>query len=159
MIKRKIIFACLTVLTFLTFGTVSVKADPATAANMMPVLRTMYHVEEAEAILNDKVAALGACKKNNASAFEIARAQAAVNDATNLLNTLNTMIVRDTIIIEAAPAGVVNPPSFATNSFAAVGAWNDFIYKEKAGHVMIFPQAPTPSAAQVAFASIPFSMY
>lgn len=156
---KKLLCVLFTFLAFSALGSVPVKADSATANNMLPVLRAMYHVDEAEAILNVKVAALNACRKNKVSAMETAVAQAAVNDATNLLNTLNAMIASDTIIIKAAPAGVVNPPSFAVNSLAAEGAWHDFWVRENAGHVMIFPQAAVPSAAEVAFASTPFQMY
>ena len=159
MIKRKILFACLTVLSFLMLGSVSVKADAATAKNMVPILRAMYNVDAAETIRNDKIAALKACKKRKASAFEIATAQAAVTDATNLLNTLNGLIARDTAIINAAPAGVVNPASFATNSLAAQGEWNDYFYKEKTGHVLIFPTASVPSQSELTLACKPFSMY
>ena len=159
MTNSKLLFACLAFAGFLAFGSISVKADTTTAAYMTPVLRAMYHVDEAEAILNNKVAALEACRKNNASDFEMALAQAAVNDATNLLNTLNVLIVRDTTIISYAPAGVVNPPSFATNSLTAQGAWNDFIYREKVNHVMVFPSSRIPTAAEIAIASKPFSMY
>ena len=159
MIKRKILFACLTVLSFLMLGSVSVKADAATAKNMLPILRAMYHVDEAEAVLNDKVAVLRSCKKSKASDMETAVAQAAVADATNLLNTLNGLIARDTNIITLSPAGVVNPQSFATNSLAAQGAWNDFIYKEKTGHVLIFPAASVPKQSELTLACKPFSMY
>ena len=159
MMKRKIILTILTAVTFSALVSVPVKADTTTATNMLPILRAMYHVDEAEAIVNEKTAALAACRANNASAFEMATAQAAVNDATNLLNTLNTMIARDTVIIQAAPPGVVNPPSFATNSLAASGAWNDFMYKEKTGHVMVFPSSPVPSAYELTLAAKPFTMY
>ena len=159
MIKRKLLLALMTLITFLELGSVYAKADPATAQNMIPVLWAMYHVDEAEAILNTKKEALAACRKNKAGAVETAAAQAAVNDAVNLVNTLNAMITRDTIIITAAPSGVVNPPSFATNSFAAQGAWNDYLYREKTGHVMVFPAAAVPSPSKVAFASKAFSMY
>ncbi len=159
MIKRNILISFFTVLTFLSLGSLTVKADQATAATMQPVLRAMYHVDEAEAILRDKKAALAACRKANAPALQMAAARAAVNDASNLLNALNAMIASDTIIINAAPPGVVNPPSFAVNSLTAQGAWHDFWVREAAGHVMIFPAAAVPSAAEMETAIQPFCMY
>ena len=159
MIKRKIVIACLSFFAFFMLGSVPARADAATAADFMPVLRAMYRVDDAQAILSCKVAALDACRRNNASACQIAMAQAAVNDATNLLNTLNTMIARDTIIITAAPAGVVNTPSFATNSLAAQGAWYDFMTKEMYGHAILIPSGPVPKPWETALACEPFRMY
>ncbi len=146
-------------ISFVLIGSHPVKADQATAANMQSVLRSMYNVDQAEAILNNKKAVLAACKAGKASAIEIAVAQSAVNDAVNLLNTLNAMIARDTTLIQAAPAGVVNPPTLAVNSLTAQGAWNDFINREKVNHVIVFPKARIPSAAEVARASAPFVMF
>ena len=159
MTKTKSLLAVVTFGMFLSLGCLSVKADTATATNMIPTLRAMYRVNEAEVILNNKVAALKACRRNKASDYEIALAQAAVTDAKNLLNTLNGLISRDITMIKLAPAGVVNPPTFATNSLSAQGAWNDFIYKEKCNHVMVFPSSRVPTAAELALAAKPFSMY
>ncbi len=155
----RIMFACLSFGAFLVLGSVSVKADTATANTMIPILRTMYNVDGAEIILNNKIAALNACRANKASAQEIALAKAAVTDAKNLLNTLNALISRDVLLITKAPAGVVNPPTFATNSLAARGAWNDYVYKEKTNHVLVFPSSRVPTSAELALASKPFSMY
>lgn len=155
----RIMFAFLTFGAVLALGSVSARADAATAATMVPILRTMYNVEGAEIILSNKTAALNTLRKNKASAQEIANAKAAVTDAKNLLNTLNGLISRDITIIQKAPAGVVNPPSFATNSLAARGAWNDFVFKEKTNHTLVFPSSRVPTSAELNLASQPFSMY
>lgn len=159
MTKKTIVLAALTATAFLVFGSTPVKADTVTAKNMTPTLRAMYQVDLAESILKEKVAALKACRKNHASSYEIALAQNAVNDATNLVNTLNTMVARDTTLISLTPAGVVNPPTFATNSLAAQGAWSDFIKLEKINHAMAFPISRIPTAAEVSLACKPFSMF
>ena len=138
MTKIRLLLACLTFGAFITLGSVPVKADTVTATNMIPILRAMYHVDMAESVLNDKIAALNACRANNAPEYEKALAQAAVMDATNLVNTLNVLIVRDTALIEPAPPGVVNPATFATNSLAAQQAWNDFMNKEKFRALVLF---------------------
>jgi len=127
----KMLIAGLAFASFLTLGSVSAKADTATAASLVPILRTMYHVDLAESIVNDKNAVLKSCYANNASEYEKALAQSAVNSATNLLNTLNVLIARDTALTEPAPPGVVNPATFATNSLMAQQAWNDYLYREK----------------------------
>ena len=155
----RIMFAFLTFGAVLAFGSVSARADAATAQTMVPILRTMYNVEGAEIILSNKTAALNSLRKNKASAQEIANAKAAVTDAKNLLNTLNGLISRDITIIQKAPASVVNPPSFATNSLAARGAWNDYVYKEKTNHTLVFPSSRVPTSAELNLASQPFSMY
>ena len=159
MTKAKLMLAFITALTFISFGSVSARADTATAQTMVPILRTMYNVEGAEIILSNKTAALNSLRKNKASAQEIANAKAAVTDAKNLLKTLNALISRDITIIQKAPAGVVNPPSFATNSLAARGAWNDYVYKEKTNHTLVFPSSRVPTSAELNLASQPFSMY
>ncbi|MCR5473916.1 MAG: hypothetical protein K6F28_01800 [Lachnospiraceae bacterium] len=123
MLKKMILVTCLMLITVLAAGSVPARADTATAKAMIPTFRAMYHVDEAEAILGQKKAVLAACKRNKASACEIGLAQLEVNYANNLLNTLNTMITRNTIMIEAAPPGVVNTPSFGANSMAANHAW------------------------------------
>ncbi len=126
-------------MAFLSLGSISVKADTATANNMVPLLRAMYQVDYAEAILQNNLNTLKTCRANKASESQIAIAQAAVTDATNLLNTLNVMVSRDAALIGAAPAGVVNPSTFAVNSMSVQGAWNDYFTKAKVNHVMIFP--------------------
>ena len=156
--KKITLFAFIATLAFMAFKTVPVKADTVTAKNMVPVLRAMYNVDQAESILRDKKAAFKACRKNKVSALEMALAQAAVTDATNLVNTLNGLVARDTDLIKAAPANVVNPSTFATNSLAAQGAWNDFIYRERAGHALVIPSSPVPTAAQVSLASRPYDL-
>ena len=156
---RKIIVLITLVFVFCGLKSMPVLADTATANNMLPVLRAMYHVDEAEAILRDNKNILNECRKNKASAYDTALAQAAVTDASNLLNTLNALIARDTLIISAAPAGVVNPPSFATNSLAAQGAWSDYFTKARAGHALIWPAGQIPGSYATAIAIRPFSMY
>ena len=158
MSKIKMLISCLTFATTLLLICIPAKADNATADNMMPYLRTMYNVDGAKLILQNKQAILQECKKAHAPAEQIALAQAAVNDANNLLNTLNTMIARDMIIIQAAPAGVVNSPSLATNSLMAQGAWNDFVNREKAGHAMLYATGRVPTAAELNLATAPFTM-
>lgn len=159
MIKRTVLVACLMITAFFAASAVPVKADTTTAKNMIPVLRMMYHVDEAEVILQNKVAELSAARKSKAPDYQIAMAQVAVNDATNLVNTLNLMVSRDATLVQAAPAGVVNTPSFGVNSLMAQGAWNDFIYKERTGHVIMFPVSRVPTSAEVSRASKPFGMY
>ena len=144
MIKKMILVAAaVTALT--TLSAVPVKADAVTARNMIPVLRAMYNLDMAESIQRDKVAALNACRQRGASDLEIELAVGAVHDINNLLNTLNTMIARDEIVLKAAPPGVVNTPSFGTHMLTAQGAWNDFITRERAGHVMLFNRSRVPS--------------
>ena len=156
---KKMILAAATVMTVTTLSTAPVKADAVTAQNMIPVLRAMYNLDMAESIQRDKVAALNACRQRGASDLEIELAVGAVHDINNLVNTLNTMIARDTILIKAAPPGVVNTPSFGTHMLTAQGAWNDFITRERAGHVMLFNRSRVPSYNEVKKATMAFSMY
>lgn len=127
--KKILMIICLTFAVSLSSAAVPVKADTVTADNMIPVFRCMYHVDMAEAILQNSKNTLDQCIAGNAPACEIAAAQAAVINATNLLNTLNTMIARNTIMIKAAPPGVINPPSYSTNSLFAQAAWRDYMLR------------------------------
>ena len=127
---KKIIAFCLIFLSCASLNMSSVKADEVTAANMVPTFRLMYNVDGAEAILAENKKALKMCRKSG-TATEKALAQAAVNDATNLVNTLNGLIARNTELIKAAPAGAVNPSTYAVNTMYAQTAWCDYINKIK----------------------------
>ena len=130
-------FACILILAAATAtGAVPVKADTATANDMRQVFRTMYHVDEAEAILKQNKETYRQYKKTHATADEIAMAQALVNNASNLVNTLNTMVERNTILVKAAPPGVINPPSYGANSLFAQKAWNDY-YKNNSYLILL----------------------
>lgn len=153
----KITISLLTLLACAAFISIPVKADTATANAQIPIFRLMYHADEAEAIVANNKSILSDCRKNKASAAEITLAQTAVNDAQNLLNTINTMIERNRILIAAAPAGVVNPSSFAVNSLSVQGAWNDYYTRAKVGHALIWPTGPKAKANPLACS--PFCMY
>ncbi len=157
MIKKTILITCLTVIAFFSTGSTDVKADTATAAYMKSAIRALYQVDQAEVILNTNMANLQTCLKNHASEMEIAFAQASVNDATNLLNTLNTMVTRDCTMIEIAPAGVINPPSFAVNTMTAQGAWHDYFYRIKAYQSGVYPFPTNKKTYSVVYT--PFCMY
>ena len=137
--KKILLASCLNIIGFITVGTASVKADTVTANNMIPMLRAMYQVDYAEAILQNNLNTLNTCRANKASDLEIAIAQGSVTDAKNLLATLNAMISRDVTLISAAPAGIVNTPTLAVNNMTAQGAWSDYFTKAKTNHLMIFP--------------------
>ncbi|MCR5686875.1 MAG: hypothetical protein K6G58_02440 [Lachnospiraceae bacterium] len=158
MIKKMILVTLMT-FTACIACTTPAKADAKTAAAFMPTMRAMYHIDEAEAVLAAKKAALSSYRKNHASAGELALAQAAVDDASNLVSTLNVLLARDSIILKAAPAGVINPPSFAVNSLEAQGAWNNYLTHELTGHVLIYPAGPLPNPIDTARACSPFCMY
>ncbi len=127
---RKIISICLIVLSCVAVNTCIVRADEVTAANMVPAFRLMYNVDGAETILQEKKNILAMYKKSGTAA-EKAMAQAAVNDAANLVNTLNGLIARNTELIRLAPAGAVNPSTYAVNSMYAQTAWCDYVNKIK----------------------------
>ena len=130
MFKKALLAGIATIMIF-AVKPVNVMADEATADSMIPTLRMLYHVDAAEQNLLLKKDALNNCIISNASVYETAKAQAEVNAAANLLNSLNVMIARDMNIIGAAPAGVVNPPSFAINNLLAQNAWYDAISLQK----------------------------
>ncbi len=159
MLKQKIYAGLMVVLASMFVAAVPVKADTATANAMVPVLRAMYQVDQAEAILESNKEMLRSCRANNANAYQKAVAQAAVTDATNLLNSLNTMIARDTTLIQAAPAGVVNAPTFAVNSMNARGAWYDYYNKLKLDQAGIFPVVINKKSGSVPRVYTPFCMY
>ena len=127
---RKIITFCLILLSLTALKTSPVKADEVTAANMVPTFRLMYNVDGAEAILQQNKNILNMYRKSG-TAEEKAMAQAAVNDATNLVNTLNGLIARNTELIRVAPAGAVNPATYAVNTMYAQTAWCDYVNKIK----------------------------
>ena len=127
---RKIVAFCLTFLSCAALTAGPVKADAVTASNMVPTFRLMYNVDQAEAILKENKKILKNSRKGG-NAAEIALAQAAVTDATNLVNTLNVLIARNTELIKAAPPGVINPATYAVNSMYAQTAWCDYINKIK----------------------------
>ena len=132
------IIACLLILTTaFASGAIPVKADTATANDMRQVFRAMYRVDEAEAILKQNKEILRQYKKTHATAYELAMAQASVNNASNLVNTLNTMVERNTILVKAAPPGVINPPSYGANSLFVQKAWSDY-YKNNS-YLILFP--------------------
>ena len=135
MIKKAILITCLTVIAFFVTGSTDVKADTATAAYMTSAIRALYQVDQAEVILNTNMA----------------------NDATNLLNTLNTMVTRDCTMIEIAPAGVINPPSFAVNTMTAQGAWHDYFYRIKAYQSGVYPFPTNKKTYSVVYT--PFCMH
>ena len=137
--KKILLASCLNIIGFITVGTACVKADTVTANNMIPMLRAMYQVDYAEAILQNNLNTLNTCRANKASDLEIAIAQGSVTDAKNLLATLNAMISRDVTLISVAPAGIVNTPTLAVNNMTAQGAWSDYFTKAKTNHLMIFP--------------------
>lgn len=126
---KKILSICLIIMVC-AVNTKTVSADEVTAANMVPVFRLMYNVDGAEMILRENKNALNIYSKNGTD-IEKAMAQAAVNDATNLVNTLNVLIARNTELIAAAPAGAVNPATYAVNSMYAQTAWCDYVNKIK----------------------------
>ncbi|MBO4266884.1 MAG: hypothetical protein J5910_06800 [Lachnospiraceae bacterium] len=127
---KKIPSICLIIMLFVAMGTRTVSADEVTADNMVPVFRLMYNVDGAEMILREKKNALNMYRENGTD-IEKAMAQAAVNDAANLVNTLNVLIARNTELIAAAPAGAVNPATYAVNSMYAQTAWCDYVNKIK----------------------------
>ena len=127
---RKIIALLFIFMSFAAFNASIARADEVTAANMVPAFRLMYNVDGAETILREKKNILAMYKKGGTEA-EKALAQAAVNDASNLLNTLNGLIARNTELIKAAPAGVVNPSTYAVNSMYAQNAWCEYVNKIK----------------------------
>ena len=127
---RKLFTLGLMIIASFVFCAVPVKADDVTAANMVPTFRLMYNVDQAEAILKQKKDELKIYRKSGTDA-EKALAQAAVNDATNLVNTLNGLIARNTQLIQAAPPGTVNPSTYAVNSMYAQTAWCDYFNKIK----------------------------
>ncbi len=127
---RKIIAFMFLLVSCAALSTIPVKADEVTAANMVPTFRLMYNVDGAELILQEKKNILAMYKKNGTEA-ERNLAQAAVNDATNLVNTLNVLIARNTELIRVAPPGAVNPSTYAVNSMYAQTAWCDYVNKIK----------------------------
>ena len=127
---KKIPSICLIIMVCVALGPRTVSADEVTAANMVPVFRAMYNVDGAEMILQERKNALNIYSKNGTD-IEKAMARAAVNDATNLVNTLNVLIARNTELISAAPAGAVNPATYAVNSMYAQTAWCDYVNKIK----------------------------
>ncbi len=127
---KKILTLCFIAFAFAALASTPVKADAVTAQNMVPTFRLMYNVDGAEQILQEKKNILKMYKKSG-TPEQKALAQAAVNDATNLLNTLNVLIAKNTELIKAAPAGVVNPGTFAANSIFAQNAWCDYVNKIK----------------------------
>ncbi len=127
---KKIIAFCLTLLSCALLSVSTVKADEVTAANMVPTFRLMYNVAGAEQILQEKKNILAMYKKSGIAA-EKALAQAAVNDASNLVNTLNGLIARNTELIKLAPAGEINPATYAVNTMYAQTAWADYVNKIK----------------------------
>ena len=127
---RKIIAFGLILLSCAALNASPVKADEVTASNMVPVFRLMYNVDGAETILAQNKDILKMYRKSGTAA-EKAMAQAAVNDATNLVNTLNVLIAKNTEIIRVAPPGVVNPSTYAVNSMYAQTAWCDYVNKIK----------------------------
>ena len=128
MTKKSII--CLIFLSCAALYISPVKADEVTASNMVPVFRLMYNVDGAETILAQNKSILANYRKSGTAA-EKAMAQAAVNDATNLVNTLNVLIAKNTELIKIAPPGAVNPSTYAVNSMYAQTAWCDYINKVK----------------------------
>ena len=127
---RKIIAFGLILLSCAALNASPVKADEVTASNMVPVFRLMYNVDGAETILAQNKDILKMYRKSGTAA-EKAMAQAAVNDATNLVNTLNVLIAKNTELIKAAPAGDVNPATYAVNTMYAQTAWCDYVNKIK----------------------------
>ncbi|MCR5672444.1 MAG: hypothetical protein K6F87_01865 [Lachnospiraceae bacterium] len=127
---RKVIVFCLIFLSCAALKANPVKADEATAANMVPTFRLMYNVDGAEALLLQNKNILSMYRKNG-TAEEKAMAQAAVNYAADLVNTLNGLIARNTELIRVAPAGTVNPSTYAVNSMYAQTAWCDYVNKIK----------------------------
>ncbi len=127
---RKIIALLFIFMSFAAFNASIARADEVTAANMVPAFRLMYNVDGAETILREKKNILAMYKKGGTEA-EKALAQSAVNDAANLVNTLNGLIARNTELIRLAPAGDVNPSTYAVNSMYAQTAWCDYVNKIK----------------------------
>lgn len=127
---RKIIAFGLIFLSCAALKASPVKADEVTASNMVPVFRLMYNVDGAEAILEQNKNNLKMYRKSGTD-MEKAMAQAAVNDATNLVNTLNVLIAKNTELIRVAPPGAVNPSTYAVNSMYAQTAWCDYVNKIK----------------------------
>ncbi len=130
---RKTMYVLVTVLlSYMTVCAIPVKADMVTATNQIPTLKALYHVNDAEANLNSKVAALNSLLAKGAAACDVAQAQAEVNEATIVLNTLNTMVANETMITAALPAPGVCSQSCAANALNAQAAWYDYINKAKA---------------------------
>ena len=127
---RKIIAFSLIFLSCAAIYVSPVKADEVTASTMVPIFRLMYNVDGAETILAQNKSILANYRKSGTAA-EKAMAQAAVNDATNLVNTLNVLIAKNTELIKIAPPGAVNPSTYAVNNMYAQTAWCDYVNKIK----------------------------
>ncbi len=159
MLKRLILVSSLMFIAALSFKVSDVKADTVTATYFTPTLQVMYGVDQAQLIVNNNARALKLLKANKASQAEIIRAQALLNDSQSLLNTLNALVARDAALISVAPAGKVNPPTFAVNSLSAQGAWHEYSYKAAALAAGVYPILPTTKPSSKATVYGPFCMY
>ena len=131
MSNRKIVIAGLIAVAAFMLGAAPVRADMITATNQIPVLKALYHVNDAEVNLNNKMKVLNALLASGAGARDVAMAQAEVNEACLVLNTLNTLVAHDTMLIGALPASTPCGPSCYTQALTAQAAWYDYINKAK----------------------------
>lgn len=136
MIKKHVLF-CLITLIFLAKTSVPVKADMVTASQQIPTLKVLYHVNDAESDLKSKTAKLNALINSGASACDIASAQAEVNESTLIFNTLNQMVINETMITAALPAPGACSQSVVNNALLAQAAWTDYINKAKAAQATL----------------------
>ena len=132
MLKRKVLILGVTAAISLISAAIPVKADMVTASNMIPQLNAQYHVNEAEANLKNKIDTLIAYQNAHAGAYDIARAQAEVNAASLVLNSLNTMVANDTMLIAAMPAPVDCGQLYQSQALLAQATWTDYINRAKA---------------------------
>ena len=137
MLNKKILIAGLFAVAVFMIGAVPVSADMITATNQIPTLKALYHVNDAEANLQNKVSVLNARLNANAGACDVAVAQAEVNEAVMLLNNLNALVARDTMLIGALPVGTPCGPSCYTQALTAQAAWYDYINKAKANQAAL----------------------
>lgn len=137
MLKKKILIMGLMAAAAIILGVVPVSADMITATNQIPTLKTLYHVHEAEANLQNKVNVLNARLASGAGACDVALAQAEVNEAALVLNNLNTLVAYDTMLIGALPASTPCGPSCYTQALTAQAAWYDYVNKAKANQAAL----------------------
>lgn len=137
MIKKVLLILGLTAVVILATCRVSVKADMITATNQIPNYKALYHVNDAEVNLQNKVNTLNALLASGAGACDVARAQAEVNEASLLLNNLNLMVSHDIMLIGALPAPDSCSTACMTQALTAQAAWTDYLNKTKANQAAL----------------------
>lgn len=136
MIRKSILLFFITML-FVSGYTAPVKADMVTASQQIPVLKDMYHVNDVANELKRQNDRLNALLSSGAAACDIADGQAKVNEAALLLNTLNAMVINESMITAALPTPGACSQSVMSNALLAQAAWTDYVNRAKAAQATL----------------------